>query len=216
MDIAQTVGRVERHTPAEINDQIQRDIECSLVHFAARPEAIAERLAELDREWDIERTLEAQAAGAVLSGLVLSVIRGRRWLGLAAFSGYFLLQHALHGWCPPVSLYRRLGIRTAHEINTERTALKMLRGDFDKAGEARDPQARAQAALQAAMKGCPGSSFSAFGSSRRGEPAPGIVIEETEEVVVISDPGRSAAGAARNRPEPRGGGPGMPGFGDGV
>jgi hypothetical protein len=45
----------------------------------------------------------------------------------------FLLQHALQGWCPPLPVLRRLGVRTADEINQERYALKALRGDFAQA-----------------------------------------------------------------------------------
>ncbi|MCA9457611.1 MAG: hypothetical protein KC587_13175, partial [Nitrospira sp.] len=40
------------------------------------------------------------------------------------------LQHAIQGWCPPVPLFRRMGIRTTHEIQQERHALKALRGDY--------------------------------------------------------------------------------------
>jgi len=63
----------------------------------------------------------------------------------------FLLQHAIQGWCPPVPILRRLGFRTADEINRERYALKVLRGDFDvaqKAGEAAD---RSQAIIEATV-----------------------------------------------------------------
>ena len=42
----------------------------------------------------------------------------------------FLLQHAVQGWCRPVPIFRRLGIRTASEIDAERYALRMIRGDF--------------------------------------------------------------------------------------
>jgi hypothetical protein len=42
----------------------------------------------------------------------------------------FLLQHAVQGWCPPVPVFRRLGFRTQTEIDYERYALKVLRGDF--------------------------------------------------------------------------------------
>src|SRR5437588_2851636 len=42
-----------------------------LSHYARRPDQITARLAELDREWDIERILEANAAGASLVGIVL-------------------------------------------------------------------------------------------------------------------------------------------------
>ncbi len=43
----------------------------------------------------------------------------------------FLLQHAVQGWCPPVPIFRRMGIRTAREIDSERYALKIIRGDFE-------------------------------------------------------------------------------------
>ena len=40
------------------------------------------------------------------------------------------LQHAVQGWCPPLAVWRRLGVRTQSEIDEERYALKALRGDF--------------------------------------------------------------------------------------
>jgi len=46
----------------------------------------------------------------------------------------FLLQHAVQGWCPPLPVLRRLGFRTAREIEVERNALKALRGDFGHIG----------------------------------------------------------------------------------
>ena len=48
----------------------------------------------------------------------------RRWLWLPGFVTAFLFQHAVQGWCPPVPLLRRLGVRTAREIELERSALK--------------------------------------------------------------------------------------------
>jgi len=45
--------------------------------------------------------------------------------------GGFLLQHGVQGWCPPLGILRRLGVRTPREIEAERYALKSIRGDFD-------------------------------------------------------------------------------------
>jgi hypothetical protein len=50
---------------------------------------------------------------------------------LPALVSGFLFQHAVQGWCPPVPVLRRLGFRTAYEIEEERRALKALRGDFE-------------------------------------------------------------------------------------
>ena len=91
---------------------------------------IDERIAELEREWDIERTLEANAASVSLVGLALGVAVDRRFLMIPAAVGAFLLQHALQGWCPPLPILRRLGLRTSREIHDEIVALRILRGDF--------------------------------------------------------------------------------------
>ena len=94
-------------------------------------DAISRRLRELDREWDIERTLEANAAAITLATLGLGFSTNRKWFYFPAVVSGFLLQHALQGWCPPLPVFRRLGIRTEREINLERTALRILRGDFE-------------------------------------------------------------------------------------
>lgn len=127
-----TTARVIEQTPDYINDRIRQKTEENIARYsAAGPEAIRQRLAELDWEWDIERVLEVNASVVILTGLMLSLFKDRRWLILPILAGGFLLQHGLQGWCPPVSLFRRLGIRTSVEIDRERYALKALRGDFD-------------------------------------------------------------------------------------
>lgn len=126
-----TTARVMEQTPDYINDRIREKTEASVVRFAiAGPEAIRQRLDELDREWDIERFLEVNASVVVLTGLALGLVRDRRWLIVPILASGFLLQHALEGWCPPVPILRRLGTRTSAEIEHERYALKALRGDF--------------------------------------------------------------------------------------
>ena len=126
-----TTARVPLHTPERYNETIRRQTEENVAHYAnAGPEAIDRRLAELDREWDMERTLEANAASITLAGVALGAFVNRRFLILPGLVAGFLLQHALQGWCPPVPLFRHLGFRTSAEIDQERYALKALRGDF--------------------------------------------------------------------------------------
>jgi len=146
-----TETRVQENTPEEINRQIRRDLKARVLYFAQRPEEIDRRLDELDREWDIERLLEANAGIFSLMGLTFGVIRSR-WYILSAAAAAFLVQHAVQGWCPPASLLRRIGIRTTREINHERYALKALRGDFDsvRLGADLDAQERARRAIDAA------------------------------------------------------------------
>ena len=129
--IPSTVARVPLHTAEHVNEQIRRQTEQSIARCAqAGPAAIGRRLAELDREWDVERTLEANAATASLIGLTLGATVDRRWFIFPAVVAGFLLQHAVQGWCPPMPVFRRLGFRTQTEIDYERYALKALRGDF--------------------------------------------------------------------------------------
>jgi hypothetical protein len=146
-----TEAQVQEHTPEEIKRQIRRDLQARVLYFARRPEEIDRRLDELDREWSIERRLEAGAGILSLVGLTFGVVRSR-WYILPAAAAAFLVQHAVQGWCPPVSMMRRMGIRTAREIDHERYALKALRGDFDnmQAGEDSDAEERARRAIDAA------------------------------------------------------------------
>jgi hypothetical protein len=126
-----TEDRVPHNTSSIVNDRIQgKTLHDVSRYFGADPVFIDERIHELEREWDIERTLEANAATVALAGLALGVAIDRRFLALPAAVAVFLLQHALQGWCPPLPLFRRLGIRTAREIYDEIIALRILRGDF--------------------------------------------------------------------------------------
>ena len=145
-----TTRRVARNTPDDINRDIQQQIEASVRYYAEHPEQIGRRLAELDREWDIERTLEANAATIALTGTAFGTLIDRRFLAIPLLVTGFLLQHALQGWCPPVMFFRRRGVRTAEEIAVERFALKALRGDFRNVDQASDALTRAGAALIAA------------------------------------------------------------------
>jgi hypothetical protein len=126
-----TPHRVPRHTDRDVNERITRQTATNVARYAANPRLIGLRLHELDREWDIERALEANAAVVSLIGLSLGRQVSRRWYFLPAAVAAFLLQHALQGWCPPITVFRRLGVRTQREIDEERYALKLLRGDFN-------------------------------------------------------------------------------------
>ena len=126
-----TATRVAQHTAPHINDRIQFATQERVARIAQHgPAAIERRLAELDREWDIERVLEANAASFTLLGSALGVGVDRRFFALPALVAGFLLQHAIQGWCPPLPLFRRLGVRTMAEIEDERNRLNNLRVDL--------------------------------------------------------------------------------------
>lgn len=128
-----TTRRVADNSSAVANARIRQRTEKNVIYYARNPALIEMRLRELDREWDIERVLETSSSTLSLAGFVLAITRrNRRWLLLPFGVSAFMLQHALQGWCPPIPLLRRLGVRTAAEIDAERYALKALRGDFER------------------------------------------------------------------------------------
>lgn len=138
-----TSERVPLNTCESTNQKIRNEmIERVRQYRNASYESISHRLDELDREWDIERTVEANASTLAFAGCVLSVTVDRRWIWLPIAVTTFLFQHAVQGWCPPVPILRSLGVRTMREIDEERIALKTMRGDFRQSngqrGEARD------------------------------------------------------------------------------
>jgi hypothetical protein len=128
-----TSTRVERHTDPELNRSIKEWTDAEIVRLeGASPAEITERLRELDEEWDVERVLQTNAPILVLIGIALGARVDPRFLLLPAAVFTFFGQHALQGWCPPIPILRRLGVRTMREIERERYAIKALRGDFDR------------------------------------------------------------------------------------
>src|SRR5690348_10746193 len=95
--LASTTDRVPRHTASDVNQRIQQQIEENVRYFSAHPHQIATRLNELDHEWDIERTLEANAATVGLTGVLLGAFVDRKLLVLPAAVMAFLLQHCKAG-----------------------------------------------------------------------------------------------------------------------
>jgi hypothetical protein len=124
--------RVRRHTAAAVVRQIDEDTVSRLVHYAsADAEAIGRRVDELNREWDTDRAIELEASLVGLVGLALGVWVRPALLALPALVGSAVFLHALSGRYPMLPVFRRIGLRTAREINRERYALKTLRGDFE-------------------------------------------------------------------------------------
>jgi hypothetical protein len=128
-----TVGEnVRGRTNGEVSEEIRRNLRRQLSCYAsADSEEISRRLQDLDREWSLERVAQAGASGAILFWIAMSLLRRRFLVIPALVAAGFLLQAAITGWNPPMNLLRRLKLRTKAEIDEERYALKVLRGDFN-------------------------------------------------------------------------------------
>ncbi|MET0790756.1 MAG: DUF2892 domain-containing protein [Polyangiaceae bacterium] len=114
---------IDRATRAEIETAV-----------AGGPEAIERRLTKLDYEWDVDRALMVNFAIVGAASLTTGLLRYKltptlhpKREGFLYFFGAqlgFLLLHGTMGWCPPASVFRRLGFRTQREIEAERNQLR--------------------------------------------------------------------------------------------
>lgn len=128
-----TDKRVQNNTNPEVNQAIREQTLCKLNELqgykSTNNPVLNHCINELSKEWDTERFLEANAATIILISSILGLKKSKAFFFTGIIS-FFLLQHALQGWCPPLPIIRKIGIRTADEISNERMALKMMRGDF--------------------------------------------------------------------------------------
>lgn len=126
-----TAKRIQQCSDATVNNDIRN---CTIKSIETHKDASADlqnkRISDLDNEWDVERILGANAGALVLLTSLLGLRRSKMFL-LTGIVGYFMLQHVVQGWCPPLEVLRKMGVRTAEEIFQEKTAIKMARGDFD-------------------------------------------------------------------------------------
>jgi hypothetical protein len=141
--------RVRRHTSPAVRQTIDAKTRQNVEVHAMSPAEVDDRIAKLETEWDIERVLETNASLLALGGVVLGATVSKKWLLLSGGVLAFLFQHATSGWCPPLPVLRRLGVRTRREIDRELYALKALRGDFREVARAADPAQRVGSALAA-------------------------------------------------------------------
>ncbi|WP_440947334.1 hypothetical protein ACSAZL_03400 [Methanosarcina sp. T3] len=140
--------RVRAHTSPEINEAIDREIAATVRFYADKTHyEISKRIKELDNEWDIGRYIEFRAGLVSMIGVVLGLKKSRKWFILPLIAATFLLQYSIRGWCPPVPVLRKFGIRTKQEINVEKYALKALRGDFDRVASQESEINRAKEAV---------------------------------------------------------------------
>jgi hypothetical protein len=124
--------RVRAHTARRVNEEIDRETERRVVRAASASEAVLSRqIDKLNQEWDMERWLETNASALAFTGTVLGLLMNKKFFAIPCLVLPFLFQHAVQGWCPPVPVLRRKGVRTQREIDAEKYALKALRGDFE-------------------------------------------------------------------------------------
>lgn len=96
---------------------------------AGRP-AIDARLEELENEWTAGRATKATIGALIVVGFGLTALLNPWFLILPAIGGMFLLQYfgSRTSWLG--LMFHEMGFRTGFEVDQEKMALKVLRGDF--------------------------------------------------------------------------------------
>ena len=123
--------RIQRSSPDSVNREMEQELRESIRYYSIQSkEVISERIRQLEKEWNMDRMLITNAAAVAGIGVLLAATVSRKWLLLPGLVTSFLLQHGLQGWCPPLPLFRTMGVRSFKEIDRERYALKYLRGDY--------------------------------------------------------------------------------------
>ena len=123
----QTKERVRSSTSRSQNQKIDRETKINLARYKDLDSAsIQERIRELDKTWDIERTLMFNAATLSLTGAMLALFVNKKWAIMPAVVTSFLIQHTLQGWCPPLPLFRMMGIKSARSLTYMQQGLRRM------------------------------------------------------------------------------------------
>lgn len=96
------------------------------------PCAIEKRIAELEREWTAGRLVKASTGVSILLGLVLAAYVSPWFLILPALSALVLLQYLFFARSWFAEIFISFGYRSGAQIEDERIAMRILRGDFKK------------------------------------------------------------------------------------
>lgn len=109
----------------ERNERVNREIAGDVDYYRFEPEeALREKIATLDNEWDVERTIDLNASLLVLTGIILAAAVSKKWLILPALVSGFLAQRALLGTA--ATLFPFGNRRTREEIAREKFGLSEI------------------------------------------------------------------------------------------
>lgn len=115
--------------PWSMDRRVETAIGARLRYCAGNRRRIERRLRELDEEWDLESVLETQESLVASLGTVVGAVVNRR-LPSVPMSWSAALVRLAANRLPLAALLRRTGLRTSREIEIERMALRLLRGDL--------------------------------------------------------------------------------------
>lgn len=132
-------------TPREVDRSTARNIGFYATHST---NLLNQRLAELESETPLESVIHRSGGALTIAGLILFLIRGRRWWILPFAAAALQLHFSSTNRGPLVDFLRRRKFRSQRQIEAEKLSLRALRGDFSTIGQLQDPVARARKCLE--------------------------------------------------------------------
>lgn len=94
------------------------------------PTAIDQRLDELESEWTAGRAVKATTGVCLIAGVALAALVNPWWLILPMVAGAALIHYMFYRRSWLAQIFTQMGLRSGTEIENERIALRVLRGDF--------------------------------------------------------------------------------------
>lgn len=128
-----TTARVHAQTTPAMKEQFRRRLVANVRRFInADHSEIDRRMEELDKEWSIERAIEVEAPAMIGLGATLGLLHNKKWFFLSSFAASMVVLHNTKGVYPLLPLFQRMGLRSKKDIEDERNALRVLRGDHER------------------------------------------------------------------------------------
>ena len=117
--------------PPVSSTKMEAALECRLKKvIEAGPAAITERLNELEEEWTAGRAAKATAGVFIVVGLALALTVNMYFLIMPIIGGAVMVQYIFGRKSLIGELFHAFGFRSGSEIDQEKMALRVLRGDF--------------------------------------------------------------------------------------
>ncbi len=122
---------LEENISLENSNNIDVYTQENINHYYHNKAHIGNRLRQLKEETSIEQIFAWHDAANVAGGVLLSLVtRKKSWLALPLLVTVVQSVHALYNTRFGTELLRKYGFRTKADIEKEKYALKVLRGDF--------------------------------------------------------------------------------------
>lgn len=129
-NIARNQPEIQRPITPTGDSRLNRLTEHNIHLYSVQSnEAINRHIEEMDKEWSVERVVEASLSILAIIGIALGAFVDPWCLVVPAIVSLLSLAHATTGFSPALTVLRGKGMRTDREIDVETFAMNALKSD---------------------------------------------------------------------------------------